>query len=106
LHRNRRAEIQDLYLESLAKAVHMVNRLAKMLDGSGRYVAYQAKASLCSALIIAGAARPNGVQDNRIVGLDILTVPITRVHIPLQHLSWEAQAVIAEDHSPTRSSVG
>ena len=70
-------------LRVLSKAAHEVNSLAKRLKGPDRRAGYSVKAGILNALVLIGATRVNGISADNIVGLDILTEPPTRLHIPL-----------------------
>ena len=78
----------------LCRAAKAANCLAHQLNGTNRVIGFQVKSELVSALLVAFEAliRVNGVRDG-ILGLDILTDPPARLHIPLSALRPEAQEV-------------
>jgi hypothetical protein len=75
-------------LESLRKVAQLSNRLAKMLTGPARALAYRIKAEACSSLILAGVATVNGVWPGGILALDLFG---SRLHVRRSHLTWEAR---------------
>ena len=87
----RRSNDLSSYLCCAAKAA---NCLAHQLSGPNRAIGFQLKSELVSALLVAfeGLIRVNGVRDG-VLGLDILTDPPARLHIPVSTLRPEAQVV-------------
>jgi len=83
----------DLSL-SLCRAAKAINFLAHQLGGTNRAIGFQVKSELVSALLVAfeGVVKVNGVRDG-ILGLDIMTEPAARLHVPLSALRPEAQIV-------------
>jgi hypothetical protein len=81
-------------IQTLSHVAFLANRLAKQLSGRDRALAYQIKSAALSALILAGAANPNGLRPDATVGLDLLSDPQCRLHVPISQLQPEAQAIV------------
>ena len=94
---------QDGRVNALAQLVYFANCLAKQLTGPKRVLAYRIKAAAVSALVLDGAAKPNGIRGNAILSLDILADRPWRFHIPLSHLHPEAQAVLRKSLGSVRA---
>jgi hypothetical protein len=102
-NRSWRSERPDRNLRTLSQVAHMASSLAKQLTGRDRDLAYRIKAAACSALIVGGAARLNGVRANSILGLDILIDLQSSLHVPLSHLDPQAQALARSQAKSTRT---
>ncbi len=81
-------------LSIVCAALRRSNHLAKQLTGLQQYDAYRTKADLVSVLVLAGCAKVNGIQAHGVVGLNVLSEPIARVHVPLRHLHPDAQIIL------------
>ena len=85
---------QQADVRTLSHVAHLANSLAKKLRGPKRADAYHIKDVALSALILDGAVKVNGTRAKAVVGLDILSDPPSRLHIPLSRLQPEAQALL------------
>lgn len=88
---SRRTAAPSENLKALSHVALLANRLAKQLSGRDRAIAYQIKSEALSALVVSGAANPNGIRPDKTVGLDFFG---SRLHCPLSNLSPDAQALI------------
>ena len=88
---------QLVSIEFLGRLAQEVNVLAHQLKGNQRRVAFQIKAGILSAALIADnddAIRIDGTKDGGILGLDIRSNPRpVRLHIPLWELHPEAKRI-------------
>ncbi len=87
---------------ALCRVAKLSNYLAKQLSGTPRTLAYRIKAEACSALILNGATRVNGVSPDGILALDILGDRPIRLHIRRSHLTAPAQTALADEMAAAR----
>lgn len=93
---SRRSVAVDGILNALLQIAQRANDLAKELTGPSRAAAYRIKAQACSALILEGAARVNGVRPGGILALDLHGNPPSRLHVRCSHLIPAARRVVDE----------
>jgi hypothetical protein len=94
LHESSRGQngLNPEFWELLCRALKRSHDLSKELSGWLQDQEFQNRADLASILVCAGYARPNGIQANGNVGLDICCDDPYQVHEPLGRLHPTARA--------------